>query len=509
MYSVLLTTVASFALCLLLTPLVRGLFLSWGIVDRPDGIRKLHARPVPRVGGVPIAIAYLSAYGVLILSPLRGGEWLEGELPLVRALMPAAAAALLVGLIDDLKGIRPGTKLAGQIGAALLAYWGGVRIATVVGVEIPGWWSLPLTVIWLVASTNAFNLIDGVDGLAAGVGLLATLTIFGVALMQQNTPLALATAPLAGCLLGFLRYNFNPASIFLGDSGSLLVGFLLGCYGVIWSQKSATILGMTAPMMALAVPLLDAALAVLRRLLRGKPIFGADRGHMHHRLLERGLTPRRVALVLYGVCGVAAAFSLVTTAVHTSYVAVVVIAFLGAAWLGVQKLGYAELETAGRVVFGGELQNMVDTRLTLQNLERSIRSAADVNGCWSALRDGCDELGFPGVEMRLAGRRFRAAATEDGDGSSWCVYVPLSGSDHVLLGRNEAAEASPSVIGPLADLIRSTLRSRLTELTLLDTTETDTAAAVESLLRLAEAIREPSSGGRSAGNREATRLVTG
>src|ERR1043166_6822987 len=129
-------------------------------------------------------------------------------------------------------------------------------------------------------------------------------------LLQHILMLAVATAPLAGALLGFLRYNFNPASIFLGDSGSLMIGFMLGCFGVVWSQKSATILGMTAPLMALGIPILDACLSVVRRFLRHQPIFGADRDHIHHRLLKRGLTPKGVAVLLYGMAAVGASFSL-------------------------------------------------------------------------------------------------------------------------------------------------------------------------------------------------------
>jgi UDP-GlcNAc:undecaprenyl-phosphate GlcNAc-1-phosphate transferase len=147
---------------------------------------------------------------------------------------------------------------------------------------------LPVTVLWLLACANAFNLIDGLDGLASGVGLFATLTTLCAALMHGDMELALATAPLAGALIGFLRYNFNPASIFLGDCGSLSIGFLLGCYAVMWSQKSATLLGMAAPAIVLAAPLVDTALSIARRFIQHKPIFGADRGHLHHRLLDRG-----------------------------------------------------------------------------------------------------------------------------------------------------------------------------------------------------------------------------
>ena len=164
--------------------------------------------------------------------------------------------------------------------AACIAYAVGVQVSGIAGYLAPGWLSLPLTVLWLVACTNAFNLIDGVDGLASGVGLLAAFTTLAAALLQNNAALALATAPLVGALLAFLRYNFNPASIFLGDSGSLTIGFVLGCFGAIWSQKSATLLGMTAPLMALSIPLLDTALAVVRRFLRHQPIFkGGSQSH--------------------------------------------------------------------------------------------------------------------------------------------------------------------------------------------------------------------------------------
>src|ERR1035441_2910506 len=171
--------------------------------------------------------------------------------------------------------------------------------------------------------TNAFNLIDGLDGLAVGVGIFATATAFLSALLSGNIALALLTAPLLGALLGFLPYNFNPASIFMGDCGSLTVGFLLGCFGVIWSAKAATVLGMTAPLIALAIPLLDTALAISRRFLRHQPIFGADRRHIHHRLLARGFTPRRVAYMIYASAGVTAALALLLSSSHAGGVALV------------------------------------------------------------------------------------------------------------------------------------------------------------------------------------------
>ena len=278
MYSLALLAVSSFLLALFLTPAVRNLARRWRLVDEPDGVRRVHANPIPRLGGVAILVAYVTAFGILFAAEMATGHIVQGAFPMVARLVPAVAVVFLVGLLDDLRGLSPLQKFIGQLAAAVLAIWGGVLVTGFTGFDLPVWAGVPLTVLWLVGCANAFNLIDGVDGLAAGVGLFATVTMVLAALIGDNVALALATIPLAGALLGFLRFNFNPATIFLGDCGSLTIGFLLGCYGVLWSQKSATMLGMTAPLMALAVPLLDTALSMARRFLRGRPICEADLG---------------------------------------------------------------------------------------------------------------------------------------------------------------------------------------------------------------------------------------
>jgi UDP-GlcNAc:undecaprenyl-phosphate GlcNAc-1-phosphate transferase len=207
-----------------------------------------------------------------------------------------------------------------------------LHLANIGGWALPEWLILPATLGWLILVTNAVNLIDGMDGLATGVTLFATLTMLASGLQNNNVPLAMAVVPLAGALLGFLRYNFNPATVFLGDCGSLTIGFLLGCFGISWAQKSATMLGVTAPLLALAIPLLDSGLAVVRRFLRRESIFGADRGHVHHKLLDRGLSVRQAALVLYGVSLLFAILSLASSVLHDSYAGVVLVLF-GAAVL--------------------------------------------------------------------------------------------------------------------------------------------------------------------------------
>jgi len=307
----------AFLFSLVLTPLVRDTGLRFGLIDRPDSERKLHKGAIPRIGGVAVMIAYVLALVVILFVPyghltIDRGSALKGAL----ALAPAIVVVFAIGIVDDIIGLRPSAKIAAEVLASVLAFFGGFGIHVLRGHPIELWASLTLTVVWLVACSNAVNLIDGMDGLATGVGFFASLTALVAALMHHNIELALVTAPLVGSLLGFLKYNFNPASIFLGDSGSLLIGFLLGCYGALWSHKTETLLGMVAPMMALAFPLLEVGVSIFRRFIGRKPIFTADRNHIHHRLLDQGFTPRRAALLLYGGFIVAARVELSTSGRH-------------------------------------------------------------------------------------------------------------------------------------------------------------------------------------------------
>ena len=258
----------SLAVSFVATRQVRDLATRRGWISRPPDGRHVHALPLPRLGGVAIFVAFsLSLVLWLILASIYP-QLLEGFVPttLLRIYVPACLIFCL-GIYDDLHGAGPYLKFAGQAVAAAMLFAGGMRILdlpVLFGQHTFPWFvGLPLTVIWVVAITNAFNLIDGLDGLAAGSALFSTLVFFVVALVSHSWLGSLMSVALAGAILGFLRFNFNPATIFLGDCGSLTIGFLLGCAGIIWSQKSATILGMTAPMMALGIPILDAGLAIV------------------------------------------------------------------------------------------------------------------------------------------------------------------------------------------------------------------------------------------------------
>lgn len=454
MYSLLFLGSVSLVLSLLLTPVVRALFERWGLARRGS---EGHGPAIPRAGGVAIVLSYLAAYLCLLALPLHAGFMVRGSLNFALRLMPAAGIIFVLGLADDIKGLEPWHKLAGETAAAATAYWAGIHIHALAGVGLAGvgaWWNFPVTILWLVACTNAINLIDGVDGLAAGVGLFATCTTLTAALLQHNTALALATVPLAGCLLGFIRYNFNPASIFLGDCGSLFIGFLLGCYAVVWSQKAATILSMTAPLMALSIPLLDMSVAIARRFLRRQPLFEGDRNHIHHRLLKRGFTPRKVALVLYACAAAGAVCSLVV--MNRNWSGIIILAFCATAWIGVRHLGYVEFGVAGRLFIDGAFRRLLNSHISIETLEESLAAAATPEDCWNVLRRACRECGFYQIEVQLADRKFRECA-EIRPFESWKVTVPISEFSYVELHRGFGPAQQHQVVAAFVDVLRRVL----------------------------------------------------
>ncbi len=452
MYSLIVLVLTSFVIALLATPLVRDFAVAIGWVDVPDGVRKSHPSGIPRVGGIPIVFAYLAALATLAALPLTASSVFRSGFTDAFRLLPAAALIFLVGLADDLRTLSAWQKLAAQCLAAGLAIAAGLRITHLIDLQLPYVVSIAITMIWLVGCTNAFNLIDGIDGLAAGAGLFAASTMLIAALLQNNITLVYATAPLVGALLGFLRFNFNPATIFLGDSGSLVIGFLLGCLGINWSQKSATALGLTAPLMALAIPLLDTSLSIARRYITNQPIFSPDRGHIHHRLLDRGFTPRRVALLLYGACGLAAAFSLVTSVSETYMAGPVVVIFCAFTWLGIQHLGYVEFGMAGRLFMDGSIRRLVNSQMELRSFDAAMESAATPLERWNVVRTTSRNLGFCRVSARLGEQRFdEVLALPD---LHWSVRISLRAGDYIELFRAADQAVNAAAVAPFADAIQ-------------------------------------------------------
>jgi UDP-GlcNAc:undecaprenyl-phosphate GlcNAc-1-phosphate transferase len=462
MYTPLLLGIASFLLALILTPLVRNLVGGLGWFDLPDHARKLHSRPIPRVGGIPILVACGIPFALLTaFESVRPGP-LAATLPMAWRLVPAVVIVFAAGLIDDLIGLRPWQKLASQFGAAAVASSAGLGIGAAGGHPLAPWLGIPLTLLWLTACANAFNLIDGIDGLAGGVSLVALAAILAAAAMLGHPGLALVAATLAGALLGFLQFNSSPASIFMGDCGSLTIGFLLGCCSIVWANDSATWWGAAAPVMALSVPLLDMTLAVVRRVLRRRPIFRADRDHVHHRLLDRGFSQRRVVLVLCGACGIAAVFSLFQSFGGFAWSAAVTAMFCVAAWQGVRRLGYVEFGIAGRMVVPGRLLRAAEAQIRVRALEDALYAAGTADQCWDAICEACRDLGFARADMRLDGV-MRDALLERPESfvPCWTMRIPLSPSDYVNVGVGLGSAVEPSAVAPLAVVLRKGLEPRL------------------------------------------------
>jgi UDP-GlcNAc:undecaprenyl-phosphate/decaprenyl-phosphate GlcNAc-1-phosphate transferase len=434
MYALIGLGFLAFVFCFILTPLIRNLALKLGLVDLPDA-RKIHVKPVPRIGGVAIVLSYAAAIGLMVRFAPKGASIAIQHRDLVLSLFPAVTLIFLIGLIDDLLHLRAWQKLAGQILAAILAVSMGARIPLLSGHDSTGWIMWLLSVGWLVGCTNAFNLIDGLDGLAPGVGLFATLTTLLAAILQGNTGLAMATVPLAGCLVAFLRYNFNPASVFLGDSGSLTIGFLLGCFAVIWSQKSATLLGMIAPLMAFSLPLFEVGLSICRRFLRNQPIFQPDRGHIHHRLLGFGLHPRAVALILYAACGVAAVLSLLQSSLSFHVGGLIIIVFCSLALIGIRRLGYVEFRTAGEVIRKGRILQMVQSEINLEVFRSAISATRTPRECWRVIRDTCDEMGFAKLRVVIGNQEFSQTFREVPSEYAWEFSVTFQGDYQIVLTR--------------------------------------------------------------------------
>jgi UDP-GlcNAc:undecaprenyl-phosphate/decaprenyl-phosphate GlcNAc-1-phosphate transferase len=364
----------SLALSFIATREVRDVAIQRGWVSLPGDSRHVHQNPLPRLGGVAIFLAFSVSLSLWLALSLIFPRLVTGVAPLtlLRIYLPACVIFCL-GIYDDLRGAGPYLKFAVQALAAVMLFLGGMRILDLPLVfgqhSLPWFLDLPLTVLWVVAVTNAFNLIDGLDGLAAGSALFSTVVFFVVALVNQSWLGALMSITLAGAILGFLRFNFNPATIFLGDSGSLFIGFMLSALALAGTQKAPTFVAIAIPVVSFGLPILETLLSVLRRLISGRPIFTADREHIHHKLLELGLSHRQVVIVLYAVSALFAMLSLFLLWPTGSTLGLVLAVVGSGIWLGVQHLNYLEFGELRRVA----QRTMEQRQIVINNL--SVRRA--------------------------------------------------------------------------------------------------------------------------------------
>jgi UDP-GlcNAc:undecaprenyl-phosphate/decaprenyl-phosphate GlcNAc-1-phosphate transferase len=390
-----------------LTRYVRDFASRRGWVAVPSQERHLHSSPLPRLGGVAIFISFLlSMVAATVMASYIPHLYSAFSLKTLLTILAPASLVFLLGVYDDLYTVGPYFKFVVQAIAATMLFMGGLRILNIPVLfgehQLPWFVGLPFTILWVLAITNAFNLIDGLDGLAAGSALFSTLVAFVVALLSGYSLVTVMTIALAGAILGFLRYNFNPATIFLGDSGSLFIGFLLSALALAGAQKAPTIVAVAIPVVSFGLPILETSLSILRRLISGRPVFAADREHIHHKLLQHGLTHRQVVIVLYAVSAVFALLSLFLLWPTGSSLGLV-LAVLGIGiWIGVQRLGYLELGELGRVAQRTfEQRQIFINNLAIRRATEELKVARDYEQIRRVLEAAFHSNDFDGFDVRF------------------------------------------------------------------------------------------------------------
>lgn len=396
---------SALALSLVGTFFVRRWAIARGFVDHPDDQRRIHSNPTPNVGGIAVAFATIVSFVVWSRFGLPGTV----DRPEILTMLAGSVLIFGLGLLDDIKHIPASTKFGLQLAIAALVYFGGIRI---LGVGFGDVWYSQLTalaaffvtVIWIVGTTNAFNLIDGSDGVAGGAAMFASISM-GIIFALNGDPLgALMATILVGACLGFLFFNFPPASIFMGDSGSLFLGFTLATLGVITTQKSSTLLAVTLPVIAFGIPLLDTTIAIVRRYLRHEPIFAPDRGHIHHRLRDLGLSSRSVAIFLYVACAACASLSMLLAAPGRSTVLPVFVVAGAVLILGVQRLKVPELHELSKLFGRGlEQRSVISHNVRLHGAARTLEQVRTGRELLSTLRRTFSRSEFSSVALWVDG----------------------------------------------------------------------------------------------------------
>ena len=331
--------IMAFFVSLAITPLIRKLAFRIGAIDKPDA-RKVHSRIMPRLGGVAIYLAFTVV--VVLMEPLS--QKLVG-------LLIGGTIITIVGLVDDIRNVSPRVKLLGQIVAAGVLVAFGAKVNFITNPFGPLIYlyafGIPLTIFWVVGVTNAVNLVDGLDGLAGGLSSIAAMTIAIISWHEGQTAAVLPAVVLCAGIAGFLKYNFYPAKIFMGDSGSLFLGYMLAGLSIIGLTKGAAVISVFVPVLIFGIPIFDTLFAILRRYINNKPIFEADKEHLHHRLLALGLSHRQTVFIIYGVScflGASAVFLtfLTTAQAFAVFVGITLIVFVAANSVGVLSTKAAE-----------------------------------------------------------------------------------------------------------------------------------------------------------------------
>lgn len=393
----------SFLLCVLLIPPVRGLSFQWGLVDHPDACRKLHARVIPLVGGLAVLMSTCVVIGLLCVlqNPFR--DDLLSHSHTLFGLLLSSWLLCGLGVVDDLKCLRGRHKLLGQILVVCIVIGFGVRIdcLELFGLRIElGLLAVPFTTLWLLGAINSLNLIDGMDGMLGAVGFIISLAMCGMALLGGHIAWACVAAALAGALLGFLRYNFPPATVFMGDAGSMVTGLVIGVLGIQSSLKAPATVALIVPVGILTIPFLDTLAALLRRHLTGRSIYTTDRGHLHHCLLGHGYSACSALALVSLFCLITSFGGLTSLALKNELIAICTVLTVSAVLITTRLFGYAEFLLVKKRLSRFMLSFM-QTRA--EGRSHQIEVHLHGNRDWKALMDAVTSLAF---ELNLQTVRF-------------------------------------------------------------------------------------------------------
>jgi UDP-GlcNAc:undecaprenyl-phosphate/decaprenyl-phosphate GlcNAc-1-phosphate transferase len=395
----------SLLLAVLITPLVIHLAHRMGAVDRP-GIRTVHKLPIPRIGGVAIFVSAMALIvSVIFVNNNIGQAFRAAWLQLI-TLLGSAALVFAVGLVDDLKGLPARVKFMAELLAALMLCLVGVRISDVALTDqwvVPlGEWGWLLTILWVVGITNAVNLSDGLDGLAAGVSAIACAVIAIFAIHSSQVIMGVLMLAMLGSLSGFLVFNFNPAKVFMGDCGSLFLGFTIAAASVMCTTKSAALVGLALPALALGVPIFDTLLSMLRRFLERRSLFAPDRSHFHHRLLDLGLQQRHAVMAIYLVTLTATGLGLFmmfsgSVSALVIFGCILLLLILVFRLVGAVRLHGTIAGLQAKYAYS-RLQHR--ERKTFENLQLQFRQVHDGDQWWQAICDAAQRMDFAWISLQ-------------------------------------------------------------------------------------------------------------
>jgi UDP-GlcNAc:undecaprenyl-phosphate GlcNAc-1-phosphate transferase len=386
-------------LAIVTTPIVIRIAKRLNIVDPPD-IRKVHSRPVPRIGGVAIFISMIGLVIPVLFLPGHVGDTLRVLQPKITSILCAAGLVFLVGLMDDIRGLRVRTKFTFQVIAAMIVCSANVRIESIavtnwLRLEL-GWFSWLVTLVWIVGITNAVNLSDGLDGLAAGISAITCGVLAILAVHNGDVVMVVVMLALLGSLTGFLLFNFDPARVFMGDSGSLFLGFTIASASVLCATKTETIVGLALPILALGIPIFDTLFSMLRRFLERRSLFAPDRSHFHHRLLALGFKQRHAVITMYVVTLAVTGLGmlmLLTRNMQTIIIFICILLLLVLAFRVVGSVRLSETKAALKqkyTIFSQKKQEIE----SFENIELYFRQARMFEQWWQAVCFAADKMGF-------------------------------------------------------------------------------------------------------------------